>query len=105
MPNIESIPKDNTREIIKIKLTEKSRNKPNKAPTVNLVSNIQTNQVQPIQMVFTDGQFLQVLPCQITPANTEPICSNLNTISIHQDTDHKKTLKQSRNIKKNNPST
>jgi len=48
-------PSESTRQKIKTKLHEKSSIKQNQPPTTS---------VQPIQMVFTDGKFVQVLPSQ-----------------------------------------
>jgi len=60
--------KSGTREKIQTKLNERAQNKPTTEVHVTDLGTSATSLVQPIQMVFTDGKFVQVLPSQNIPS-------------------------------------
>eukprot|EP00092_Neocalanus_flemingeri_P002806 GFUD01003003.1.p1 GENE.GFUD01003003.1~~GFUD01003003.1.p1 ORF type:complete len:571 (-),score=138.90 GFUD01003003.1:54-1766(-) len=95
-PTIQNVPKDFTKELIGTKLIEKSRNKPSPESQIPEVPSTQANLVQPIKMVFTGGQFVQLLPSQNIQENIQPVFAKLNTNISHTKTDQIKIVKNPR---------
>eukprot|EP00090_Calanus_glacialis_P015089 TRINITY_DN23956_c0_g1_i2.p1 TRINITY_DN23956_c0_g1~~TRINITY_DN23956_c0_g1_i2.p1 ORF type:complete len:559 (+),score=113.85 TRINITY_DN23956_c0_g1_i2:176-1678(+) len=94
--------KSNTREKIKTKLNERSQNKQTTEVHVTDLGTSVASLVQPIQMVFTDGKFVQVLPSQsIQKDICEPKNFKEKKSSVLSKPNPIRIVKKSR--KRNNP--
>lgn len=94
---------DSTREQIKTKLSERLQNKPKPVSQVTDVTTSLASMVQPIQMVFTDGKFVQVLPSQNIPHDiSEPTCSKPKKSSLPSKANEIRIVKKPRKRKSPN---